>query len=46
MKIMFMPVGEASGYHNYLDKSVKVWPEDQKKYALCLVIDIDRFLLL
>jgi len=31
MKLMFMPYNEAAGYHNYLDKSVMVWPEDQKK---------------
>jgi hypothetical protein len=33
MKLMFMPYNEAAGYHNYLDKSVMVWPEDQKKIA-------------
>jgi hypothetical protein len=31
MKLMFMPFNEAAGYHNYLDKSVMIWPEDQKK---------------
>jgi hypothetical protein len=31
IKLMYMPYNEAAGYHNYLDKSVMVWPEDQKK---------------
>jgi len=31
MKLLFMPTHEAAGYHNYLDKSVTAWPEDQKK---------------
>jgi len=30
--MMFMPK-DADGYHNYLDKSVKVHPEDQKKIS-------------
>jgi len=33
MKLMFMPYNEAAGYHNYLDKSVMLWPEDQKKIS-------------
>jgi len=32
VKMMFMPK-EGDGYHNYLDKNVMLWPEEEKKIS-------------